>query len=194
MNEPSDYQHWRTQESANEAYTNMKRQIGDNHLVQKSAQSRYAKFVPVLVVLISSLWAPGVWMLVMVSHAGEFDGELFGDRYFADYLLFPFIFLWLGAVPASVALWLLARRIGGWTIFPGLLAVPVPLLILAIGAVFAIPGAGFMMGASSTHFTTESSVRLCALVAAFSLPAWGILGMVYSAKLLRSVRNTQLKR
>ena len=141
---------------------------------------------PLLIVLLS-LWVPVVWVgMGFLVGESEFGEMLFDPRFRYGLVQLWLPAIWAGAIPLTVPLWLLYRRVGGWAFPAGTVSV-----LLSVGVIFlsmfAIFGIGcFGCSEPSAYEVRKNSFRAGVFVAACSLPVWVNLGMVALAQRRRA--------
>lgn len=129
-----------------------------------------------LLLLLSSIWSPAIWLLTISATNSAFEGQLL-TKYLAGHVIWPTITLWAAAGIINLSIYGIALRLGeAPTILFVVLSVPIPIFLIFIVALVSSIGGGFVYqptSASSIKTLDNSTAMLLALfVAAFSIPAW----------------------
>ena len=130
-----------------------------------------------VVAVLLSLIAPALWLLVTFVNSDRFELGIFGPLYLWYWAITPTFLLWLGSAPVAMGMWLLWKRVAGWsllTVVPSLIG---HLILISALLLFFLPGqGGLFFGGSGGDVRTASLVT--ALIMAFlSLPVWIHIGL-----------------
>lgn len=103
--------------------------------------------------------------------ADAFDGGLFSEEYRGEYLIYPFLALYAGAVVIASSVWMLSRAAGTlatpFAIIPAMLTV----VVIFVFSFLSIPRSGMFSGSPAGDMITLP-LYLVGLMVCFSLPAW----------------------
>ena len=143
-----------------------------------------------LLIVLSSLWVPLVWVGVVIGF-----GELtFGEVLFDSKFRHGFVHLWLlatwgGSIPLTASIWFLGRRVGAWAIPVCTVSVLLSQTVLFVETILIFALVCFGCRPPSEWQLQQASFWVGGFIAACSLPVWIHLGIVALAQRRRTQRR-----
>ena len=129
------------------------------------------------VAVLLSLTVPALWLLVTFVNTDLFEYGIFGPLYLWYWTLTPTFLLWLGSVPLAMGMWLLWKRVAGWSLLTVVPCLVVYLMLVSILLVFFLPGEGGLFFGSSRGDLRTASLVIALIMAVLAFPVWIHIGM-----------------
>ena len=131
------------------------------------------------VAVLLSLIAPALWLLVGLVNADRFEAGIFGPFYLWNWAVTPTFLLWLGSLPLAMGMWLLWKRVAGWSLLTVVPCLVVYLVLVSVLLLFFLPAQDAFF---STGDVRTASLVVALVMAFLSFPVWIHIGMHRSAR------------
>ena len=129
------------------------------------------------VAFLLSLIAPALWLLIALVNSDRFELGIFGPLYLWYWTINPTFLLWLGSVPLATGMWLLWKRVAGWSLLTVVPCLVVYLLLVSVLLFFFLPTEGGMFFGSSGGDLRTASLVTAMIMAFLSFPVWIHIGL-----------------
>lgn len=129
------------------------------------------------IAVLLSLMAPALWLLVTSVNQDRFEYGIFGPFYLWYWTMTPPFLLWLGSVPLAMGMWLLWKRVAGWSLITVVPCLVVYLVLVSVLLFFFLPGEGGLFFGSSHGDLRTASLVIALIMAFLSFPAWIHIGL-----------------
>ena len=123
------------------------------------------------------LMAPALWLLVTFVNPDRFEYGIFGPLHLWYWTIIPTFLLWLGSVPLAMGMWLLWKRVAGWSLLTVVPCLVVHLIMVSVLLLFFLPGEGGLFFGSSRGDLRTASLVTASIMAFLSFPIWIHLGV-----------------
>jgi len=124
-----------------------------------------------------SLMAPALWLVVTSVNQDRFEYGIFGPLYLWYWIITPTVVLWFGSVALAIGMWLLWKRVAGWSLITVVPLLVVYLVLASVLLFFFLPGEGGLFFGSSRGDLRTASLVTALIMAFLSFPVWIHVGL-----------------